>query len=277
MNTTSLQFLQPGQRFTLACDPDVKGIMLRKSDCSVTVKVTGGIQDVEFEDPRTGEKRTFRAERGRTTNWSTNTQVIPGDVIAAGEGDEEQPRIRRKKRGADPVQSDHPAITSAIAAGMAAYTPEPGPKPAPPRPADPPPGSEAQAPAAAPVSPPSTPNPAPEPPAAPKPTKPAATRKPKPAATRNDQEPTAPKPPKPTTEGKMSAIDAAEKVLGEEGRPLTAKQLVDIMAAKGYWSSPGGKTPHATLNSAIMREINTKGDDSRFAKHPEGGFTLSIL
>lgn len=275
MKTTLLQFLQPGQRFTLACDPDVKGIMLRKSDCSVTVKVTGGMQDVEFEDPRTGEKRTFRAERGRTTNWSTSTEVIPGEVVGAGEMAEgEEPRIRRRKRG---------------------QTPEPGPNPAPPRPAAPPPGSEAQAPLAAHTLAPSAPNPAPEPPAAPapaplklhkpeedpapapKPTKPAATRKPKPAATRNDQETTAPKPPKPPTEGKMSAIDAAEKVLGEEGRPLTAKQLVDIMAAKGYWSSPGGKTPHATLNSAIMREINTKGDDSRFAKHPEGGFTLSIL
>ena len=74
----------------------------------------------------------------------------------------------------------------------------------------------------------------------------------------------------------MSALDAAEKVLGEEAKPLTAKELVDIMAAKGYWSSPGGKTPWATLNSALMREIKDKGDESRFAK-VDGGFTLSIL
>jgi len=27
----------------------------------------------------------------------------------------------------------------------------------------------------------------------------------------------------------------------------------------------------------LMREIKDKGEDSRFAKHPDGGFTLSIL
>ena len=38
------------------------------------------------------------------------------------------------------------------------------------------------------------------------------------------------------------------------------------MAAKGYWSSPNGQTPAATLYSAILREINVKGKESRFKK-----------
>lgn len=251
MKKTFLQFLVPGQRFTLACDPDVKGTMLRKSDCSVTVKVTGGVRDVEFEDPATGEKRSVKFEGGRTTNWSPNTEVIASET---GLDPEEEPTIKRRRKRAE--------------------TPEPAPVAAPPRPEPTTPGSEAQEPAAAPAPPaeaPSTPNPTPAPPAAAP--KPAATRKP--AAPK--PEPKAPKPPTPTKESKMSALDAAEKVLGEEAKPLTAKELVDIMSAKGYWSSPGGKTPWATLNSALMREIKEKGDDSRFAKHPEGGFTLSIL
>jgi hypothetical protein len=28
---------------------------------------------------------------------------------------------------------------------------------------------------------------------------------------------------------------------------MTCKELIGAMAAKGYWTSPGGKTPEATL------------------------------
>ena len=216
-----------------------------------------------YQNPKTGEKRAFRAEGGRTTNWSPNTEVIPEGDVGAVPPDEEQPTIRRRKRG-----------KSAEPGPPAAETPEPGPAPAPPQPAATAPGSEAQEPVAAPAAPPSTPNPTP-PVAGTRKTEPKSAGPRKPAAPAAAPKP--PTPPKPPKEGKMSAIDAAEKVLGEVGTPLTAKQLVDIMAAKGYWSSPGGKTPHATLNSAIMREIKDKGDESRFAKHPDGGFTLSIL
>ncbi len=58
---------------------------------------------------------------------------------------------------------------------------------------------------------------------------------------------------------KLSALDAAAKVLQEAGGPLNCTQLIDTMAAKGYWSSPAGKTPAATLYAAIVREIKTKG------------------
>ena len=73
--------------------------------------------------------------------------------------------------------------------------------------------------------------------------------------------------------GKLSALDAAIKVLAEANEPLNTKQMVEAMAAKGYWESPGGATPHATLYSAILREINNKGNEARFKKTERGHFT----
>jgi hypothetical protein len=74
---------------------------------------------------------------------------------------------------------------------------------------------------------------------------------------------------------KLSALDAALKVLSESATPLTTKAIVEAMAAKGYWSSPGGKTPAATLYSAILREIDVKKDASRFRKAAKGLFEAS--
>jgi hypothetical protein len=74
---------------------------------------------------------------------------------------------------------------------------------------------------------------------------------------------------------KLSAIDAAAKVLAETNEPLNCKQMIEAMAAKGYWSSPGGKTPHATLYSAILREITAKGNEARFKKTERGHFTIN--
>jgi hypothetical protein len=74
---------------------------------------------------------------------------------------------------------------------------------------------------------------------------------------------------------KVSALDAAAKVLGEEGRPLNCRALIEAMAAKGYWNSPAGKTPGATLYAAIAREIATKGKEARFTKIARGQFALS--
>jgi hypothetical protein len=44
---------------------------------------------------------------------------------------------------------------------------------------------------------------------------------------------------------------------------------------KGLWTSPGGKTPHATLYASILREINTKGKDARFKKVDRGQFVAT--
>jgi len=71
---------------------------------------------------------------------------------------------------------------------------------------------------------------------------------------------------------KMSGLDAAAKVLEESGQPMNAKEMIDAVEAKGYWKSPGGKTPHATLYSAIIREIKAKGSEARFRKADRGKF-----
>ena len=74
---------------------------------------------------------------------------------------------------------------------------------------------------------------------------------------------------------KLSAIDAAAKVLVGAKGPMNTKEMIDAMAAKGLWKSPGGKTPHATLYASITREINAKGKDARFKKAERGQFALA--
>jgi hypothetical protein len=74
---------------------------------------------------------------------------------------------------------------------------------------------------------------------------------------------------------RTSGLDAAAKVLEESGQPMTPKEMVEVAEAKGYWKSPGGKTPHATVYSAIIREIAKKGNESRFVKTERGKFAAS--
>ena len=71
---------------------------------------------------------------------------------------------------------------------------------------------------------------------------------------------------------KISAIDAAAQVLAASKEPMTAKAMIEVMAAKSLWTSPGGKTPWATLYSAIIREIALKGREARFVKKDRGLF-----
>ena len=74
---------------------------------------------------------------------------------------------------------------------------------------------------------------------------------------------------------KLSALAAAAKVLAETGQAMTCKQLIAAMAAQGYWTSPAGKTPQATLYAALTREIQTKKDQARFRKSGRGTFALA--
>jgi hypothetical protein len=71
---------------------------------------------------------------------------------------------------------------------------------------------------------------------------------------------------------KTSALDAAAKLLASSKEPMTTKEMIDALAAKGIWKSPGGKTPDRTLYSAILREIGIKGKDARFKKTERGKF-----
>jgi hypothetical protein len=82
--------------------------------------------------------------------------------------------------------------------------------------------------------------------------------------------------PAPTrSKDKPSALDAAARVLGETGKAMSCAELIATMATKGYWTSPAGKTPQATLYAAIQREIRTKKDHARFRKTGPGRFALA--
>ncbi len=73
----------------------------------------------------------------------------------------------------------------------------------------------------------------------------------------------------------FSALDAAARVLAESSTPMSTQQIVEAMAVKNYWKSPAGKTPAATLYSAILREISAKGNLTRFIKTEPGKFSLN--
>ena len=75
---------------------------------------------------------------------------------------------------------------------------------------------------------------------------------------------------------RISALDAAERVLSESAEPMNCRQLIETMTEKDYWQPKNaGKTPANTLHAAISKEIRTKGTDSRFEKVGRGQFTLN--
>lgn len=77
-----------------------------------------------------------------------------------------------------------------------------------------------------------------------------------------------------TTERKLSQMDAAIKVLSQARKPMSCQQMIEAMAKKKLWTSPGGKTPHQTLYASILRDLR-KGKDARFKKTEPGRFALA--
>ena len=73
---------------------------------------------------------------------------------------------------------------------------------------------------------------------------------------------------------KPSLLDLAAEVLAKAKEPMDCKAIVEKVLATGRWQTKG-KTPAATLYSAIIREISKKGDDARFEKVERGKFTLA--
>lgn len=71
---------------------------------------------------------------------------------------------------------------------------------------------------------------------------------------------------------RLSALDAAAQVLARSKEPLNCRQLIQIMAERGLWKSPAGASPDRTVYSAMLREIATKGKDSRFVRVERGRF-----
>ena len=74
----------------------------------------------------------------------------------------------------------------------------------------------------------------------------------------------------------MSLLDAAAHLLSlGTGDPMRCKDIVDLAVARGLWTPGAGKTPANTLYASILREINTKGQASRFVKAERGKFALA--
>src|SRR5688572_19317940 len=59
MSATCIQYLKPGSRFRLACDPAVTGTFIDGSGCSATVRLDGGVRAT------------------KTTTWALATLVEP--------------------------------------------------------------------------------------------------------------------------------------------------------------------------------------------------------
>ena len=75
-------------------------------------------------------------------------------------------------------------------------------------------------------------------------------------------------------ERRMSLTDAAVGILVLENRPMNCTEIVSQVIIEGLWQSQG-LTPEATLYSAILREITTKGEAARFRKVGRGLFELT--
>ncbi len=87
----------------------------------------------------------------------------------------------------------------------------------------------------------------------------------------------APAKPKPE---RRSALDAAASVLAglsasEARTGLSPRELIDRMRRARLWISPGGKTPHATLYAAIIREIAHQRSSARFKRVAPGRFAAA--
>ena len=70
---------------------------------------------------------------------------------------------------------------------------------------------------------------------------------------------------------KLSGLDAAHRVLTESGCPMKAKEIIETAMENGYCDLKGA-TPNLTIYAAMLREITTKNESSRFVKTGKGLF-----
>lgn len=73
---------------------------------------------------------------------------------------------------------------------------------------------------------------------------------------------------------KPALLDFAVRVLRDSSEPLGTKEMVAKILGAGWWNTKG-RTPEATLYSAIIREIGSRDGKTRFVKIGRGRFTLT--
>lgn len=79
----------------------------------------------------------------------------------------------------------------------------------------------------------------------------------------------------PKRKAQLSGLDAAARLLASTGKGMRCGELVAALAKRRLWKSPKGKTPEATLNAAIGREIKGKGREARFKKVGRGVYAAA--
>ncbi len=72
---------------------------------------------------------------------------------------------------------------------------------------------------------------------------------------------------------RIGVLDAAATILASARKPMGCREIVEVALKRKLWSTKG-KTPAATLNAAMHREIQSKGKAARFAKADRGTFRL---
>jgi hypothetical protein len=92
--------------------------------------------------------------------------------------------------------------------------------------------------------------------------KPVKAVKPAPADPKKDH-------PKPKAKAGMSLLDAAADVLSD-GKPRNCEQIISEVLSRKLWNT-SGKTPAATLYSAMHREITKPDGNSRFQRTDHAG------
>jgi hypothetical protein len=73
---------------------------------------------------------------------------------------------------------------------------------------------------------------------------------------------------------KPSLLDLAAEVLAKASKPMGCSEIVEAVLKGGQWQTKG-KTPGATLYSAIIREIADRSRGSRFKKVDRGQFAAT--
>jgi hypothetical protein len=214
-------------------DDGVQGRIVWANAASVKIQWDDGEQ-VTWRRDSLASRPLQILDAGTAAPESPQTEQPPAQPEAEQATPEQaiQPQVPRTEPEATPTAAEQGTAIDAPAVEPVATAPE-------------------QAEATAPTAGPSDGEPAPTSPAKPR---------------RQRQAPAEPK------DRKLSAIDAAAKVLQEVGTAMSCPEMIDAMAARGYWTSPAGKTPAATLCSAILRELTTKGEQARFVKTQRGKF-----
>jgi hypothetical protein len=72
-------------------------------------------------------------------------------------------------------------------------------------------------------------------------------------------------------DGTISGLNAAHKVLTEEGRAMNAREIYETAVERGYCNLIGA-TPVLTISAVIQLDIKKRGESSRFYKAGRGLF-----